>query len=124
MLLPDDYADAAIRDPAVGSLIDRIVIEHGGPDYDRLYPDGIPTSVTIEHASLGSLGGGLVQHPLGHARSDPARTADVVALKFDRLVAGAVDDPRRLRERIRLAGRSAAEVAELYAFPIHGLGDR
>jgi 2-methylcitrate dehydratase len=124
MLLPDDYADAAIRDPAVRSLIDRIVIEHGGPDYDRLYPDGIPTSVTIEHASLGSLGGGLVQHPLGHARSDPARTADVVALKFDRLVAGAVDDPRRLRERIRLAGRSAAEVAELYAFPIHGLGDR
>ena len=121
MLLPDDYADAAIADPAVRSLIDRIVIEHGGPDYDRRYPDGIPTSVSIEHASLGTVGGGIVQHPLGHARSDADRTAAVVALKFDRLVAGAVDDPRRLRERIRVAGRTAAEMAELYAFPIHGL---
>ena len=123
MLLPDDYSDAAIRDPAVRRLIERMVIEHGGAEYDRLYPDGIPTSVTIEHATLGSVGGPLVRHPLGHARSDPARTAEVVALKFDRLVAGAVDDPRHLRERIRLAGRSPAEVAELYAFPIHGLRD-
>jgi len=121
MLLPDDYSDAAITDPAVRSLIDRMAIEHGGPEYDALYPDGIPTSVTVEHATLGTVGGALVRHPLGHARSDPARTAEVVALKFDRLVAGAVDDPRRLRERIRLTGRSPAEVAELYAFPIHGL---
>ena len=120
MLLPEDYSDAAIGDHEVRTLIDRIRIEHGGGAYDALYPDGIPTSVTIEHASLGLLGGGIVQYPLGHARSDAARTAAVVALKFDRLVAGAVDDPRRLRERIRVAGRSPQEIAELYAFPIHG----
>ncbi len=120
MLLPEDYSDAAISDRKVQSLIDRISIEHGGRDYDALYPDGIPTSVAIEHASLGLLGGGLVQYPLGHARSDAAGTAAVVALKFDRLVAGAVDDPRRLRERIKVAGRSPQEIAELYAFPIHG----
>jgi 2-methylcitrate dehydratase len=124
MLLPDDYSDAAIADPEVRSLIDRILIEHGGPDYDRRYPDGIPTSVSIEHGVLGSLGGEIVRHPLGHARSDADRTAAVVALKFDRLVAGAVADPRRLRERIRVAGRTAAEIAELYAFPIHGLDQR
>ena len=120
MLLPEDYSDAAIGDREVRSLIDRIRIEHGGPEYDALYPDGIPTSVAIEHGSLGLLGGGLVQYPLGHARSDAARTAAVVALKFDRLVAGAVDDPRHLRERIRVAGRSPQEIAELYAFPIYG----
>ncbi len=40
-------------------------------------------------------------------------------LKFDRLVAGAVDDPARLRERMDLAGKSAADVAELYAFGIN-----
>jgi len=120
MLLPEDYSDAAIGDHEVRTLIDRIRIEHGGGAYDALYPDGIPTSVTIEHASLGLLGGGIVQYPLGHARSDAARTAAVVDLKFDRLVAGAVDDPRRLRERIRVAGRSPQEIAELYAFPIHG----
>jgi 2-methylcitrate dehydratase len=120
MLLPDDYSDAAIGDADIRSLIDRITIEHGGAEYDALYPDGIPTSVEIDHESHGLLGGGLVRYPLGHARSDAGRTAAVVALKFDRLVAGAVDDPARLRERLRVAGRSPEEIAELYAFPIHG----
>ena len=120
MLLPDDYSDAAIRDPAATRLIERIAIEHGGAAYDGLYPDGIPTRVVIEHESLGVLDGGLVRHPLGHARADAARTAAVVDLKFDRLVAGAVDDPAALRARVRLAGKTPSEVAELYAFPIHG----
>ena len=121
MLLPDDYSAAAIADPAVAALIARIAIEHGGPGYDALYPAGIPTSVVVEHATLGSLDGGLVEFPLGHARSDPGRTAAVVDLKFDRLVAGAVDDPAALRDRVRLGGRTAAEVADLYAFPIRGV---
>jgi 2-methylcitrate dehydratase len=120
MLLPEDYSEAAIGDADVRHLIERIVIEHGGTEYDALYPDGIPTSVEIEHESLGRLGGELVRYPLGHARSDAGRTAKVVALKFDRLVTGAVDDPAQLRERLRVAGRSPEEIAELYAFPIHG----
>jgi 2-methylcitrate dehydratase len=120
MLLPDDYADTAIRDPAAARLIERIAIEHGGAEYDGLYPDGIPTRVVIEHESLGAVDGGLVRHPLGHARADAARTAAVVDLKFDRLVAGAVDDPAALRMQVRLAGKTPSEVAELYAFPIHG----
>jgi len=118
MLLPDDYSDAAIGDPAIARLIERMEIVHGGRDYDVRYPEGIPTSVTVEHAALGTLGGGLVTFPLGHARSDATRTAAVVDLKFDRLVADAVDDPEALRRRMRLAGRPAAEVADLYAFPI------
>jgi 2-methylcitrate dehydratase len=120
MLLPDDYADEMIASPAVRGLIDRIRIDHGGPEYDALYPDGIPTSVEILHAALGRLGGTLVRHPLGHARSDAARTAALVDLKFDRLVAAAVDDPDLLRSRLRVAGRSPAEIAELYAFSIRG----
>jgi len=118
MLLPDDYSDDAIVDPAIARLIGRMEIVHGGPDYDARYPEGIPTSVTVEHATLGTLGGGLVAFPLGHARSDAARTAAVVDLKFDRLVAGVVGDPAGLRRRMTLAGRSAADVADLYAFPI------
>jgi 2-methylcitrate dehydratase len=120
MLLPDDYSAAAIAEAAVARLIERMVIEHGGPEYDRLYPDGIPTRVVIEHAALGTLDGGLVVHPLGHARSDPAGTATLVNLKFDRLVAGAVADAAAVKSRVRLAGKSASEVAELYAFAIHG----
>jgi 2-methylcitrate dehydratase len=120
MLMPADYSIEAIREPAIADLIARMTIEHGGRDYDDLYPEGIPTSVTIEHATLGSLGGGLVRHPLGHARADAAATAAVVDLKFDRLVADAVDDPRALRRRMHLPGRSPADIVDLYAFPIHG----
>jgi 2-methylcitrate dehydratase len=121
MLLPDDYADAMIASRDVKRLIERIEIEHGGAEYDRLYPEGIPTSVAIDHARLGALGGGLISFPLGHARSDAARTAAVVELKFARLVSGAVADPAALRQRIRVAGRTPAEIAELYAFAIQGL---
>ena len=76
--------------------------------------------MVIEHESLGTLDGGLVRYPLGHARSDPAETGRLVDLKFDRLVAGAVDSADMVRQRVRLAGKTAEEVAELYAFPIHG----
>lgn len=120
MLLPDDYSDAAIRDPAVARLIATMAIEHGGAEYDALYPEGIPTSVAIDHVALGRLGGGLVKYPLGHARADAARTAAVVDLKFERLVSGAVADPAALRARMSLAAASPAQIAELYAFPIHG----
>jgi len=121
MLLPDDYGDAALADPEIARLIARIEIAHGGRDYDERYPEGIPTSVAVEHASLGVLGGGMVTFPLGHARSDAARTAAVVNLKFDRLVAGAVADPGALRARMQLAGQPATAIAELYAFPIRGV---
>jgi hypothetical protein len=77
--------------------------------------------VAVEHAALGTLGGGMVTFPLGHARSDAAHTAAVVNLKFDRLVAGAVADPAALSARMQLAGQPAAAIAELYAFPIRGV---
>lgn len=120
MLLPDDYSAAAIADPAVAALIAKIAIVHGGPEYDARYPEGIPTRVEIEHPAHGRLDGGFVLFPQGHARSDAARTAALVDLKFDRLVAGAVDDPAALRTRMRLAGRPAADIADLYSFPIRG----
>jgi len=120
MLLPDDYSDGAIADPAVARLIERIAIEHGGPAYDQRYPDGIPTSVAIVHPRLGRLDSGLVLHPLGHARADAAGTRAVLELKVARLAADAVDEPESLAGRVRLKGRTADEVANLYAFPIRG----
>ena len=109
-----------IAEPQVRELIERMAIIHGGPEYDALYPDGIPTSLSVDHATFGRLESGLVRHPLGHAKADPAETARLVDLKFDRLVAGAVDDSRALRARVRLAGKTADEVATLHGFPIHG----
>ncbi|MFM7185391.1 MAG: MmgE/PrpD family protein [Planctomycetota bacterium] len=120
MLLPEDYSPTALADPAIARLIGTMAIEHGGPDYDARYPEGIPTSVAIDHGALGRVGGALVSFPLGHARANAAQTAAVVDLKFDRLVAGAGADPRAIRERMSLAARTPAEIAELYAFPIVG----
>lgn len=121
MLLPEAYADERLTEPRLLGLIDRITIHHGGPSFDELYPDGIPTSVEIDHARLGRLGGGIVRYPLGHARADFEQTVRLVRLKFARLVAAAVDDPQALADGMQLSGRTAAEIAELYAFPIHGV---
>jgi hypothetical protein len=59
--------------------------------------------------------------PLGHARADQTETARLVDLKFERLVTGAVAAPARLREQVALTGKPAAEVANLYSFPITGI---
>ena len=121
MLLPDDYSPTAISDPAIAKVIHRLEVVPGGEAYDSRYPEGIPTSVIIEHRQLGTLGGELVMFPLGHARSDKSETARLVDLKFERLVANAVTDPTALRQQVALTGKSVDQVANLYNFPIDGI---
>ena len=53
MLVPADYDDASLFDPLTRSIMDRIEFRHGGQEYDDKYPDGIPTTLEIEHAELG-----------------------------------------------------------------------
>src|SRR5687768_8925919 len=69
MLEPADYDDGAIMHPLTRRLMERIDFRHGGKAYDDKYPDGIPTSLEIEHADLGTLESGLVMYPVGHARN-------------------------------------------------------
>ena len=118
MLLPEDYSNAAIADKEVRRIIEKIHIVHGGPDYDSLYPEGIPTSVSIDHDQLGALNGGRCVFPLGHAKSDQSATVSLVEEKFERLVTGAVRSPQAVCEHLRLRDTPAAHVANLYAFPI------
>ena len=47
MLAPKDYGAEAIYDKTTRNLMEKIIFEHGGPEYDKRYPDGIPTSVEI-----------------------------------------------------------------------------
>ena len=56
MLMPADYAedDSALFHPLTRELMQRIDFRHGGPEYDRKYPDGIPTTLDIDHATLGT----------------------------------------------------------------------
>ena len=118
MLLPEDYSDDAIADEKLKQIIKKIHIVHGGPDYDSLYPEGIPASVSINHDNFGELDGGRCLFPLGHARSDELATMLLVNEKFERLVAGAVSSPQAIRKHLRLRDAPTAHVANLYAFPI------
>lgn len=47
ILTPHDYNQKALFNETTRSLMEKITFEHGGPEYDKKYPDGIPTSVQI-----------------------------------------------------------------------------
>ncbi|MEX2176575.1 MAG: MmgE/PrpD family protein [Pirellulaceae bacterium] len=122
MLVPDDYDAAALAHPLTRDLMGRIDFRHGGADYDAKYPDGIPTSIEIEHAALGVLGSGLVMYPEGHARNTSGNLAALLRHKFERLAGLGVSDTAALYQRMsNLSARSAAEVRALYSFPIAGV---
>jgi 2-methylcitrate dehydratase len=122
ILLPNDYDDASLFDPLTRRLMEKIVFVHGGPVYDARYPDGIPTTVELEHASLGLVSSGLVMYPEGHARNQSGNLERLLHDKFLRLAGLGVDDPESLHRRLSgLAKKSPHEVRELYAFPIRGV---
>jgi len=47
MLLPIDYTEKAIFCDVTRSIMSKTVFKHGGEEYDKLYPEGIPTRVDI-----------------------------------------------------------------------------
>ena len=99
--------------------MERIDFRHGGPEYDRRYPDGIPTLVEIDHDDLGELSSGLVMYPEGHARCTNSNLDALLGHKFRLLAAQAVEDVDGLHRRFSgMAEKTAAEIATLYDFRI------
>lgn len=123
MLVPSDYDEEALVHPLTRSLISRIEFRHGGGEYDSRYPDGIPTTLEIEHATLGNLSSGLVMYPEGHARNSSGNRDELLAYKFQKLASLGVADPDALYRRFALEGKSASEIANLYDFEISGLAN-
>src|SRR5262249_42764101 len=99
ILLPDDYSEACLFDPLTRSIMEKIAFGHGGPDYDAKYPDGIPTSLQIEHARLGTCSSGLVMYPEGHARNTSGHLNELLTHKVRRLAALGVHDVDGLMAR-------------------------
>jgi 2-methylcitrate dehydratase len=122
MLVPADYDEAALYDKLTRSLIDRIEFRHGGKAYDDKYPDGIPTTLDIDHAELGTLTSGLVMYPLGHARNDKhAELAAMLEYKFRTLAGLGVADVDALYRRFTgFIKKSPADIAGLFDFEIRG----
>jgi 2-methylcitrate dehydratase len=124
MLLPDDYDDVALMHPLTRQLIDKIEFRHGGPDYDAKYPDGIPTTLEIDHAELGMQSSGLIMYPLGHARNTSTELDDVLKYKFESLAGLAVDTPANMRRRFtQLEQKLSTDLACLLDFPIRKLSN-
>jgi 2-methylcitrate dehydratase len=126
MLAPADYAedDSALFHPLTRRLMKQIDFRHGGPDYDRRYPDGIPTTVELVHAKLGPLTSGLVMYPAGHARSGDGQLEALLEQKFRLLAGQGVDDVDALMQRFtNLADKSPEDIAGLYSFEISGIAE-
>ena len=101
------------------SLMQKIEFRHGGPEYDAKYPDGIPTSLEIEHAELGTCSSGLVMYPQGHARNTSGQLDELLRHKVRRLAALGVRDVDDLVARFsNLAEKSAREIRDLYDFEL------
>merc|ERR1719487_997359 len=71
MLSPYDYGKDALVDQTTRALMAKVAFEHGGPEYDAKYPDGIPTSIDITTKGK-KISSGMVMYPSGHARNTAA----------------------------------------------------
>ncbi|MEM8679715.1 MAG: MmgE/PrpD family protein [Planctomycetota bacterium] len=119
ILLPADYDDDALVNETTRGLMDKIEFAHGGAEYDERYPDGIPTTISIEHRQLGESTSGLVMYPEGHARNTSGNLETLLAHKFTRLAELGVDDPAAVRARLTdLGTRTPDEILALYELPV------
>ena len=106
MLVPEDYGRSALECKMTRELMCKIEFRHDKA-YDASYPDGIPTSVTIETGgpAAATLDSGFVMHPGGHARCDTLDVDRVLkhkAFAFAKLgVEGGDDEVERMLSRLR-----------------------
>jgi 2-methylcitrate dehydratase len=118
MLGPYDYNPDAIMHPETRALMDKFTFEHGGPEYDAKYPDGIPTSIVIT-ANGKSYDSGLVMYPAGHARNTTADLHGILETKFKLLGELALNEPTGMIDRFNAIGTlDAASVRDLHVCEI------
>ncbi|HSI72157.1 MAG TPA: MmgE/PrpD family protein [Fimbriimonas sp.] len=122
MLMPSDYSMDAIHDPATRDLMAKIDFEHGGPEYDAKYPDGIPTSVVITDVGGKTYDSGLVMYPAGHARNADADLAFILRHKWALLGGIGLPDGHDALALIHrfdhIDEMSAAQLGGIYEFKV------
>jgi 2-methylcitrate dehydratase len=119
MLGPYDYDPASIKNPATRAIMAKMEFAHGGAEYDRRYPDGIPTSMVVTMSDGASFDSGLVMYPAGHARNTTANLKDILHHKARLLGALSMKDYEKVIARFNsIATLSAADLAKLYDFTI------
>jgi len=120
MLSPYDYGADALYDADTRALMQKITFEHGGPDYDAKYPDGIPTSMDITVKGGKKISSGLVMYPSGHARNTSANLKDILDHKNkmlgDIVFADAAQTKAFVSKLQSMKSLSAAEAQTVYEF--------
>jgi hypothetical protein len=115
MLTPYDYGHEALNDTLTRQIMGTIEFEHGGPEYDARYPDGIPTSVDIHMNDGKVFKSGLVMYPSGHARETDSDLRGILDNKFLKLGLIAFSPGRLSNYMKRLRGEIGAKnVAGMY----------
>jgi len=85
ILLPEDFGSEALNDPETRQIMQKIDFEHGGAEYDRQYPDGIPTRVEIFLENGTEHDSGFIMYPSGHARNTSCDLQGILNNKFSLL---------------------------------------
>ena len=109
MLTPYDFDMDAVNNETTRKIMETIFFEHGGEEYDKNYPDGIPTSVHITMKDGSSFDSGLVMYPSGHARNDGCDLEDILRSKFAMHGQIAMDNPDAIIDRCFIVGSLSAE---------------
>ena len=123
MLMPCDYAPDAIHHAATRALMAKFEFTHGGAEYDRRYPDGIPTSIVIHMQDGRTFDSGLVMYPAGHARNTTADLRGILGKKAQLLGALASDQSAPIIDRFNsIAAMNGSDLAKLYDFAIADRG--
>jgi 2-methylcitrate dehydratase len=124
LLMPQDFDDPALYHPVTRQLMDKITVLHGGPQFDQLYPEGIPTAVRIRFRDGSHCDSGIVLHPLGHAQNQQGAFLQVWHRKVERFAQLAGCSWNDIRNHVgAVIEKSPAEVQLLYSFDIPALAD-
>jgi 2-methylcitrate dehydratase len=124
LLRPEDYGAEALSCSTTRKLMEKIKFVHGGPEYDRRYPDGIPTKVDFLLSDGSRKSSGLIMYPSGHARNTAANLEDILANKFRVLgrIALPESELKLFTERLtNLEHLSNQDLTEIYNFDWHKL---
>jgi 2-methylcitrate dehydratase len=118
MLAPVDYGKEALVNPATRSLMAKISFEHGGPEYDAKYPDGIPTSMVVTLNDGTMLDSGFVMYPGGHARNTTADLGSILEHKWNLLGSLALKDGSDVGANVSrlnsIGTMSSAQLLDIY----------
>ncbi len=122
MLAPEDYGKDALFNPTTRSLMDKIAFEHGGPLYDKNYPDGIPTSLVVSLSTGSIVDSEFVMYPSGHARNTTGDLQAILRHKFQLLGSIALPDGEESANLVAklnsIGSMDSAQIQGLYDFPI------